>query len=66
MESYDKQRQDALNLLLSAAGVTPDSFEGRALEAKFRQDKDLQKMLGFKGNMLKDLKNLFKKKNTMV
>jgi hypothetical protein len=61
MESYDKQRQDALNLLLSAAGVTPDSFEGRALEAKFRQDKDLQKMLGFKGNMLKDLKYDFAK-----
>ena len=61
MESYDKQRQDALNLLLSAAGVSPDSFEGRALETKFRQNKDLQKLLGFEGNMLKDLKYDFAK-----
>ena len=36
MESYEKQRQDALNLLLSAAGVTADSFEGQALVTKFR------------------------------
>ena len=61
MESYDKQRQDALNLLLSAAGVSPDSFEGQALETKFRQNKDLQKLLGFEGSMLKDLKYDFAK-----
>ena len=61
MESYDKQRQDALNFLYSASGVDPESFQGKALESQFRQNKELQKLLGFDSNMLKELKYDFAK-----
>ena len=61
MDAYDKQRQDALNFLYSASGVDPESFQGKALESQFRQNKELQKLLGFDSNMLKELKYDFAK-----
>lgn len=48
IDAYDKQRQDALNLMFQASGVDPESFEGGLLENRFRKDKDLQELLGFK------------------
>jgi len=61
MDAYEKQRQDALNFLYSASGVDPESFQGKALESQFRQNKELQKLLGFDSNMLKELKYDFAK-----
>ena len=61
MDAYNKQRQDALNFLFSASGVDPESFQGKALESQFRQNKELQKLLGFDSNMLKELKYDFAK-----
>jgi hypothetical protein len=61
MDDYNKQRQDALNFLFSASGVDPESFQGKALESQFRQNKELQKLLGFDSNMLKELKYDFAK-----
>ena len=56
MDAYEKQRQDALNFLYSASGVDPESFQGQQLEASFRKNKELQQLLGFDSNMLKELK----------
>jgi len=61
MDAYNQQRQDALNFLYSASGVDPESFQGKALESQFRQNKELQKLLGFDSNMLKELKYDFAK-----
>ena len=56
MDAYEKQRQDALNFLFSASGVDPESFQGQQLESSFRKNKELQQLLGFDSNMLKELK----------
>ena len=56
MDAYEKQRQDALNLMFQASGVDPKSFEGGNLAYRFRRDKDLQELLGFQQDLGKGLK----------
>ena len=56
MQNIEKQRQEALQFLLKATGADPESFQGKNLEAKLRRDKELQKALGIKPDLLKDLK----------
>ena len=56
MDAYNKQRQDALNLMFQASGVDPKSFEGSNLANRFRRDKDLQELLGFEKDLGKELK----------
>ena len=61
IDAYDKQRQDALNLLFQASGVDPKSFEGGNLAYRFRRDKDLQQLLGFEQDIGKEFKYDFAK-----
>ena len=56
MQNLEKQRQEALQFLLTATGADPESFQGKNLEAKLRTNKALQEALGLKPSLIKDLK----------
>ena len=66
MDAYNQQRQDALNLMFQASGVDPKSFEGRNLADRFRRDRDLQQLLGFKKDLGKELKYDFAKAGQFI
>jgi len=61
MAQYEQSQQDALNTLYAATGIDPKSLEGQNLEKRLQTDTQLQELMGFDKNLLKELKFDFAK-----